>query len=140
MSIATVRSEFQTRGNDVLDVLEGEYALISLLPNTEITLPSGGALRVLIEDPFETTLILEVAAWQTIESRYPEAVANRHYRAIRLSQDFPLETVGVMAKLTTALAQAGVSIMAYSTFKTDVVLVREWELSKALGALWDLRF
>jgi hypothetical protein len=140
MSISTVRSEFSLRGNDVLDVLEGEYALVSLLPNSEIALPSSGALRVLIADPFETTLILEVGAWQKISSRYPEAKANGHYRAIRLSQDFPLETVGVMAKLTTALAQAGVSIMAYSTFKTDVVLVREWELSKALGALWDLRF
>ncbi len=140
MSISTVRSEFSARGHEVLDVLEGEYVLISLLPNTEITLPSTGALRVLIEDPFETTLILEVSVWQKIAGNYPQAKANGHYRAIRLSQDFPLETVGVMAKLTTALAQAGVSIMAYSTFKTDVVLVREWELSKAVGALWDLRF
>ncbi len=140
MGISSVRTDFSPRGNDVLDVLEGEYALISLLPNTEIRLPATGALRVLIEDPFETTLILEVGTWQKIAHLYPEARANGHYRAIRLSQDFPLETVGVMAKLTTALAQAGVSIMAYSTFKTDVVLVREWELSKALGALWDLRF
>jgi hypothetical protein len=83
---------------------------------------------------------LEVNAWATIAAQHPDAKANRNYRAIRLSQDFPLETVGVMAKLTSALAQAGVSIMAYSTFKTDVVLVREWELNKALGALWDLRF
>ncbi len=140
MTVSTVRSDYSTRGNDVLDVLEGEYVLISLPAQVEITLPRSNALRVLLQDPFETTLILEVSAWLGIANKYPEAKANRNYRAIRLSQDFPLETIGVMAKLTAALAQAGVSIMAYSTFKTDVVLVREWELAQALGALWDLRF
>jgi hypothetical protein len=140
MSVATVHGELRIRGNDVLDVLEGEYVIVSLPPETAIALPTTGALRVFVADPHEITLILEVQLWHGMAARYPEAKANRNYRAIRLSQDFPLETVGVMAKLTGALAQAGVSIMAYSTFKTDVVLVREWELSKALGALWDLRF
>jgi uncharacterized protein len=139
MSVSTVTGTFH-RGSDVLEVLEGEYALISLDCEEAITLPASGDLRILIQDPHEITLVLEVNAWATIAAQHPDAKANRNYRAIRLSQDFPLETVGVMAKLTSALAQAGVSIMAYSTFKTDVVLVREWELNKALGALWDLRF
>ena len=121
-------------------MLQGEYALISLPPNAVLTLPAMGELRVLVQDPVEITLILEIAAWETIAHLHPDAKANRGYRAVRLAQDFPLETVGVMAKLTNALAQAGVSIMAYSTFKTDVVLVRQWELNTALGALWDLRF
>jgi hypothetical protein len=139
MSVKTVKNEIH-RGSDVLEVLEGEYALISLPSDAQITLPGTGDLRVLIHDPVEITLILEVNAWEKLAAQHPEARANRGYRAIRLSQDFPLETVGVMAKLTSALAQAGVSIMAYSTFKTDVVLVRQWELNTALGALWDLRF
>ncbi|NJK46718.1 MAG: ACT domain-containing protein [Pleurocapsa sp. SU_196_0] len=139
MSVKTVKNEIH-RGSDVLEVLEGEYALVSLPSDTEITLPAKGDLRVLIHDPVEITLILEVSAWEKLVAQHPDAIANRGYRAIRLSQDFPLETVGVMAKLTNALAQAGVSIMAYSTFKTDVVLVRQWELNTALGALWDLRF
>jgi uncharacterized protein len=84
--------------------------------------------------------VLEVSAWEKIAAQHLSAKVGRGYRAIRLSQDFPLETVGVMAKLTGALAQAGVSIMAYSTYKTDVVLVRSWELTQAVGVLWDLRF
>jgi hypothetical protein len=139
MSVKTVKNEIH-RGSDVLEVLEGEYALISLPADAQITLPTSGDLRVMIHDPVEITLILEVNTWEKLAAQHPEARANRGYRAIRLSQDFPLETVGVMAKLTSALAQAGVSIMAYSTFKTDVVLVRQWELNTALGALWDLRF
>lgn len=139
MSVQPVKNEIH-RGSDVLEVLEGEYALISLPADATVTLPASGDLRVLIHDPVEITLILEVTAWDAMAIHHPESKANRGYRAIRLSQDFPLETVGVMAKLTAALAQAGVSIMAYSTFKTDVVLVRQWELNAALGALWDLRF
>ena len=139
MSVQPARNEIH-RGSDVLEVLQGEYALISLPPNAVLTLPAMGELRVLVQDPVEITLILEVGAWETIAHLHPDAKANRGYRAVRLAQDFPLETVGVMAKLTNALAQAGVSIMAYSTFKTDVVLVRQWELNTALGALWDLRF
>jgi hypothetical protein len=129
-----------TRGTDILQVFEGEYALVSIPSGSTLGLPDGGDLTVVIHDPVEITMILEVERWEKIAPEHPDATAQRGYRAIRLSQDFPLETVGVMAKLTGALAQAGVSIMAYSTFKTDVVIVRNWELSQALGVLWDLRF
>jgi hypothetical protein len=130
----------KARGQDVIQVLEGEYALISLPANASLTLPVGGELKIAIHDPVEITLVLEVSAWEKIAAQHLSAKVGRGYRAIRLSQDFPLETVGVMAKLTGALAQAGVSIMAYSTYKTDVVLVRSWELTQAVGVLWDLRF
>ncbi len=130
----------KSRGQDVIQVLEGEYALISLPANSSLTLPAGGNLKIVIHDPVEITLVLEVSAWEKIAAQHLSAKVGRGYRAIRLSQDFPLETVGVMAKLTGALAQAGVSIMAYSTYKTDVVLVRSWELTQAVGVLWDLRF
>lgn len=130
----------KSRGQDVIQVLEGEYALISLPANASLTLPVGGELKIVIHDPVEITLVLEVSAWEKIAAQHFSAKVGRGYRAIRLSQDFPLETVGVMAKLTGALAQAGVSIMAYSTYKTDVVLVRSWELTQAVGVLWDLRF
>jgi hypothetical protein len=130
----------KARGQDVIQVLEGEYALISLPADSSLTLPVGGNLKIVIHDPVEITLVLEVSAWEKIAAQHLSAKVGRGYRAIRLSQDFPLETVGVMAKLTGALAQAGVSIMAYSTYKTDVVLVRSWELTQAVGVLWDLRF
>ncbi len=130
----------KARGQDFIQVLEGEYALISLPADSSLTLPAGGNLKIAIHDPVEITLVLEVSAWEKIAAQHLSAKVGRGYRAIRLSQDFPLETVGVMAKLTGALAQAGVSIMAYSTYKTDVVLVRSWELTQAVGVLWDLRF
>lgn len=124
----------------MLEVLAGEYALVSLPAGARPELPQRADLLILIHDPVETTLVLPAEAWEAIAEEHRGARAQPGYRAVRLSQDFPLETVGVLAKLTATLAEAGVAIMAYSTFKTDVILVRKAELDKALGALWDLRF
>ena len=134
-----VSSQIKT-DSSMLELLEGEYALVSLPPETALGFPVTGDLRIVIHDPVEITLIVLESAWLEMAVQYPLAKAQHGYRAIRLSQNFPLETVGVMAKLTQALAQAGVSIMAYSTFKSDVVLIRGYELNQALAALWDLRF
>jgi hypothetical protein len=134
-----VSSQIKT-DSSMLELLEGEYALVSLPPETALGFPVAGDLRIVIHDPVEITLIVLESAWLEMAVQYPQAKAQRGYRAIRLSQNFPLETVGVMAKLTQALAQAGVSIMAYSTFKSDVVLIRGYELNQALAAMWDLRF
>lgn len=42
---------------------------------------------------------------------------------------------GVIASLTGALAEAGISVFVVSSFNTDFVLVREQDLAKALGVL-----
>jgi uncharacterized protein len=40
-----------------------------------------------------------------------------------------------MAQFTAPLARAGISILALATFDTDYLLVRNPDLSRALGAL-----
>jgi len=47
--------------------------------------------------------------------------------------DFSL--VGILSKLATTLAEAGVSIFAISTFDTDYILVKEAQRSEAIRAL-----
>jgi hypothetical protein len=47
----------------------------------------------------------------------------------------PFTLVGVLAALTTALAKAGVSVFAFSTFDTDYLLVKAADVPKALTAL-----
>lgn len=43
--------------------------------------------------------------------------------------------VGVLASLTTPLAEANVGIFAISTFDTDYLLVKEDDLDRAIEAL-----
>jgi hypothetical protein len=41
--------------------------------------------------------------------------------------------MGVLASLTTPLAQAGMSVFSMSTFDTDYLLVKEADLTEAPG-------
>jgi hypothetical protein len=44
---------------------------------------------------------------------------------------------GVLASLASPLAEADISIFAISTYDSDYILVREWDLDKAKGVLLD---
>jgi uncharacterized protein len=135
-----------TDNSPLLTLFEGEYALVSLSPGeTNLAqLPlfpaNPQSVLVVVHDPVEITLVLPLAVWSQHSAHFPQASVQTGYRAIRLSQSFPLETVGILKKLTTALSDAQISLMAYSTYRSDVLLVREQDVSNALGQLWNLRF
>jgi len=63
--------------------------------------------------------------------------ATRGWRALKILGPLDFDLVGVLASLSTTLAQARVSIFAISTYNTDYVLVRETDLDKAKDALSD---
>lgn len=70
------------------------------------------------------------------EERVPSAVrAERGFRALELEGPIAFQEVGVLHALTGPLARAAVSLFAVSTFDTDLVLVREETLARALEAL-----
>jgi hypothetical protein len=72
----------------------------------------------------------------TEESLIPDGVrAERGFRALRVAGTLAFELVGVLASIARPLAEAGVSIVALSTFDTDYVLVRATDLGAACGAL-----
>jgi uncharacterized protein len=57
------------------------------------------------------------------------------WRALKLHGPIPFGEVGVLAGLSGALAQAGLSVFALSTYDTDYLLVRTGELPAAVEAL-----
>jgi hypothetical protein len=57
------------------------------------------------------------------------------WRALKLRGPIPFGEVGVLAGLSGALAQAGLSVFALSTYDTDYLLVRTSELPAAVEAL-----
>jgi len=62
-------------------------------------------------------------------------VAERGWRALEVAGPLDLTMTGVMADLAGALAGAGVSLFAVSSYDTDVLLVREAQLAAAVAAL-----
>ena len=69
------------------------------------------------------------------ESVPGEVVAERGWRALEVAGPLDLTMAGVMASLAGALADAGVSLFAVSSYDTDVLLVRDAQLGDALLAL-----
>jgi uncharacterized protein len=71
-----------------------------------------------------------------IDSVAPANVrCDRGWRAIRVRGPIPLDLIGVIAGISGTLANAGLSIFAFSTHDTDYVLVKQAHLDRAIRAL-----
>lgn len=58
-----------------------------------------------------------------------------HWRALRVEGVLDFALVGILAKISTALAEAGIPIFAASTYQTDYILVKADRLDAAVTAL-----
>jgi len=66
----------------------------------------------------------------------PDGVqVERGWRAFRVAGRLDFALVGILARLTAPLAEAGVSVFALSTFDTDYLLVRAADVDRAAEAL-----
>lgn len=61
--------------------------------------------------------------------------AQRGWRAFKVQGPLDFALTGVLATLSGALAQAGISLFALSTFDTDYILVRDGDVPAARRAL-----
>src|SRR5687767_3318502 len=111
-------------------VVDGSFG-ISRLPANAAVPPwaHGGGLVSVTRTADELSVVCPDAA-------VPEGVkCERGWRCLRVAAAMPLSTVGVMAALSAALASAGVSLFAVSTFDTDYLLVRAADFDRAVAAL-----
>jgi len=70
------------------------------------------------------------------DERVPAEVrAERGWRALEVEGPIDFQVVGLLHGLTGPLAQAGISVFAVATFDTDVLLVREEALPRAVEVL-----
>ena len=71
-----------------------------------------------------------------LAARVPPGVRSEGgWRALALMGPFPFDTVGVAASVLEPLAAGGIGILLVSTFDTDVLLVKEAHLQRAVGLL-----
>jgi len=60
------------------------------------------------------------------------------WKILTLDVVFPLDTVGILAKLSGAMAERGISIMTISAYSRDHFLIREKDMVAAATALESL--
>jgi uncharacterized protein len=111
----------------------GRYAACRLNPEDEVPPWAMGDLLSITRTPRELSILCAERS-VPLELR-TELRAEFGFRALELLGPLDFSAVGVLASLANPLAAAGISILAISTFDTDVILVRESDLDGAADAL-----
>src|SRR5262249_13951018 len=112
-----------------LRVLPGRYAVCRLSAGANVPTWATGELVSVTRTPDELSIVCR-------EDGVPSgAHSERGWRCLRVVGTLDFELVGLLAALLLPLAEAGVSVFALSTFDTDCLLVREADLTRAVGAL-----
>src|SRR5262245_40328516 len=89
----------------------------------------------LTRDKDEVTLIVAEVTWRKLASRFPGAAAQEGRRLIRFDTVLDFSVVGFIAEISRALAEADISILSVSTYRTDAVLVHESRFDEAINAV-----
>jgi hypothetical protein len=89
----------------------------------------------LTRDKEEITLVVAEDIWSKLAPRFPGAVAQERRRLIRFDTVLDFSVVGFIAEISSALAEADISILSISTYRTDAVLVHESRFDDAINAI-----
>lgn len=97
--------------------------------------PRMSAPFMILRDAHEVTLLLDEIDLRTMQHALRSAKVERGFRLLTFDTVMDFSVVGFLATVTTILAEAGVSIVALSSFSRDSILVKQDDLANALKAL-----
>ena len=119
-----------SHANLTLSLLPHTFAICKLDPEADI--PSWA----LAGDFYSITRTNEELSLVCRQEDVPEALqCERGYRCLKVEGPLHFSLTGVLASLTMPLAQAGISILAVSTFDTDYLLVKAGMVEMAIREL-----
>lgn len=114
-----------------ISLLPGTFAVARLDPLAP--LPGWASLP---GDFVSTTITREELSVVCPMSRVPEGVmAESPWRILKVEGPLDFGLVGIIAKISTALASASISLFTISTFDTDYILVKEAMLGPSIDSL-----
>lgn len=107
-----------------------------LLENPELS-PRMTSPFMIFRDKFETTLLLDEIDFGAIRHAIRDAKTEGNFRLLTFDVELGFDVVGFMAEISRILSEAGISIVALSSFSRDHVLIKQQDLSKALKVLGE---
>jgi uncharacterized protein len=113
-----------------LSAVPGRYAVAQLPPDAPVPeWASAGALTSVTRTPRELSIVCDEAA-------VPGDVrAERGFAALVINGAIDFALTGVLASVTAPLAEAKISLFAFSTYDTDYVMVKADRLDDAIAVL-----
>ena len=132
--LATCRSGPPQRGRAIVPlVVLSDTLAICRLSSTQ---PLPAWARMEEGEFFSATRTSDELSLILADSRAPQSAKCEHgWRAFKVQGPLDFSQVGIIAGLSAALADAGVSIFALSTYDTDYVMVKLADLDRAVAAL-----
>jgi len=112
-----------------LQLLAGPLAVCRLEADAPVPTWAAGTLTSVTRTPEELSVVCA-------EQAVPEGVrAERSFRCLAVVGPLSFATTGLIAALSTLLAEARLSIFVLSTFDTDLLLLRQADLASAVAVL-----
>jgi len=116
--------------NLTLSLLPDNYSICRLGPEADI--PSWA----LAGDFFSITRTEEELSLVCSQEVVPDGIqCEKGWRCIMVGGPLDFSLTGILTSLTIPLAQAGISVLAISTFDTDYLLVKEAQVDRAVQKL-----
>lgn len=115
-----------------IKVLEPPFAVCRLDRSEEIAEKD-------LSGPFSSLSVTEdEISLVCVEAAAPAgAKVEKGWRCMKVEGPLSLSEVGILASLTTTLAEAGVSLFAVSTWDTDYLMVKHGSLRTAIDVLTE---
>jgi len=116
--------------NLTLSLLSGIFSICRLEPEADI--PSWA----LAGEFFSITRTREEISLVCLQGKVPEKTrCEKDFRCFKVGGPLDFSLTGILSSLTIPLAQAGISVLAISTFDTDYLLVKEAHVDRAVQKL-----
>lgn len=92
--------------------------------------PEQSEILVMVRTPEEVSVVCA-------EVLVPKGIiAERGYRIFKIHGPLEFELVGIIASFAKILAEANISIFAFSTYDTDYFMVKDKDLDRGLAVLY----
>jgi hypothetical protein len=113
-----------------LHLLPGRMAICRLEPQAQSPpWVASGVLSSVIRTPAETTVVCQ-------EENVPDGITcNKNWRCLQIGGILNFSETGILSSLTDPLAGEGIPVYALSTYSTDLILIKEKDLSRTLHVL-----
>jgi uncharacterized protein len=113
-----------------LYVLPERLAICRLGPEEKLPPWAGSAVLLSVtRTQAETTVVCQ-------EENVPAGITcNKSWRCLRIGGVLDFSQAGILSSLTAPLAEEGIPIYALSTYSTDLILIKEKDLSRAVLVL-----
>ena len=116
--------------NLALSLLSETFAICRLGPEADIP------FWVQAGDFFSVTRTKEELSLVCLQGIVPQGTrCEKDFRCFKVRGPLDFALTGILSSLTIPLAQAGISVLAISTFDTDYLLIKETQVDRAVQKL-----